>query len=443
MNPLLLATLLLPALAEDAAPTPTPETTPEPAAAPDIVAEAEVVLFEIDAHTTGVYIPDHRAPLVDVWVQVPVGQWDEGLMDSGGLEAWTNQFDDPAATLRSRADERAMQLAAGLRTGRSILYLGCLAEDLPEAKTLLGDIFANRAYDEAQFKRDAKSNEKSWELEQKDPASVRDRAVMALSFSETDPRQLEPTPYALPVRDSDTLAQLRDRMLQTPGRYVAFAGDLTIEQARDFATGLLPPADPSITWTEMPVEPLRERPDRHVVPLANTNQAYLDYFQMGPSTSDQHYPAWLVAQHVLGGHFFSRISVALRHDGGDTYSASAYSNVDNPSTPAGIVTFTRADNLDATEKKVKDTLATFHAEGITAQELDEAVRYFRGKALMRTQTPEQLLTRTMYNLGNDKPLAWHVNDPAPMAQLTLEDVNAVIREHFDPADFTMVVVVPE
>jgi len=443
MNALILTTLLLPALASDTEATPVvpAEAALEPP--PDADAPSAVQLFEIDAHTTGVYIPDHRAPLVDVWVQVPVGQWDEGLIDAGILEAWVDQTNDPEATLRTRADARAMRLAAGNKTGRSILYLGCLAEDLSEAKALLGDIFTNRTYDEAQFKREAKSNEQGWELDQKDPTTVRDRAVFELAFSETDPRQLERTPYDLPVRDSEALADLRDRMLKTPGRYVAFAGDLTLDQAQEFATGLLPAADPSLVWTETPLEPLLERPARHVVPLANTNQAYLDYFQMGPTNRDPHYPAWLLAQHVLGGHFYSRISVALRHEGGDTYSASSYANVDNSPRPAGIVTFTRADNLEATEQKVKDTLATFHAEGITAEELDEAVRYFRGKALMRTQTPEQLLTSTMYNLGNDKPIDWHVQDPAPMEQLTLDEVNAVIREHFDPADFTMVVVVPE
>lgn len=443
MNALVLTTLLLPALASE--PEATPAAAP-PAAletTPPIDAPAKVELFEIDAHTTGVYIPDHRAPLVDVWVQVPVGQWDEGLIDAGVLEAWVDQTNDPEATLRTRADARAMRLEAGIKTGRSILYLGCLAEDLPEAKTLLGDIITNRTYDEAQFKREAKSNVQGWEMGEKDPPTVRRRAVFELTFSETDPRQPDLAPYDLPVRDSEALADLRDRMLKTPGRYVAFAGDLTLDQAQEFATGLLPAADPSLAWTEMPLEPLLERPARHVVPLANTTQAYLDYFQMGPTTLDPHYPAWLLAEHVLGGHIYSRISTALRHEGGDTYSASSYANVDSSPRPAGIVTFTRADNLEATEQKVKDTLATFHADGITAEELDEAVRYFRGKALMRTQTPEQLLFNTMYNLGNDQPIDWHMEDPAPMEQLTLDEVNAVIREHFDPADFTMVVVVPE
>ena len=437
MNALLLSTLLLPALASTAAAETSTETTPNTDEVPG------VHLFEIDAHTTGVYIPDHRTPLVDIWVQVPVGHWDEGTNEAGIFEAWVDQVNDPDAALRSRADANAMELSAGVKTGRSIQYLGCLAEDLPEAKTLLKDIFTNRTYDEKQFEREAKSNEKAWELAQKDPSKVRSRTVFKLAFTDTDPRQLDLAPHTLPVRDSEALATLRDRMLQTPGRYVAFAGDLTLEQARDFAADLLPPADPSITWTETAIEPVQERPARHTVPIANTNQAYLSYFNLSPTNRDPDQPAWMVAQHVLGGHSYSRIAVALRHEDGDTYSASTYSNVDNTPKPAGITTFTRADNLDATEQKVKDTLATFHTGGITAEELDDAVRYFRGKALMRTQTPKQLLGRTMYNLGNDRPLGWHKRDPAPMEQLTVDEVNAVIRAHFDPADFTMVVVVPE
>ena len=38
-----------------------------------------VQTWEIDAHTTGVYIHDNRAPLVTAWIQVPVGRWHEGV----------------------------------------------------------------------------------------------------------------------------------------------------------------------------------------------------------------------------------------------------------------------------------------------------------------------------------------------------------------------------
>ena len=36
---------------------------------------------------------------------------------------------------------------------------------------------------------------------------------------------------------------------------------------------------------------------------------------------DPDYPAFMVASHVLGGHFYSRLNVALRHEGGETYGA--------------------------------------------------------------------------------------------------------------------------
>ena len=405
MNALLLSTLLLPALASTAAAETAPEvpteTSTETATEPSTDATTEttpntdavpgVHLFEIDAHTTGVYIPDHRTPLVDIWVQVPVGHWDEGTTEAKSSKPGSTRSTTRMPLCAAGPTPTPWALCGG--EDRSQHPVPGLPRRRPSrSQTLLKDIFTNRTYDEKQFEREAKANEKAWELEQKDPSTVRSRAVFKLAFTDTDPRQLDLAPHTLPVRDSEALATLRDRMLQTPGRYVAFAGDLTLEQARDFAADLLPPADPSITWTETALEPVQDRPARHTVPIANTNQAYLDYFTLSPTNRDPNQPAWMVAQHVLGGHSYSRIAVALRHEDGDTYSASTYSSMEATPKPAGMVTFTRADNLDATEQ-LKDTLATFHTGGITAEELDDAVRYFRGKALMRTQTPKQLDVR--------------------------------------------------
>ena len=101
MNAILLTTLLIPALASETEAT--PAVPAEASLETTTPTDAKVQLFEIDAHTTGVYIPDHRAPLVDVWVQIPVGQWDEGLIDAGVLEAWVDQTNErPPRTRQPR-----------------------------------------------------------------------------------------------------------------------------------------------------------------------------------------------------------------------------------------------------------------------------------------------------------------------------------------------------
>ena len=146
---------------------------------------------------------------------------------------------------------------------------------------------------------------------------------------------------------------------------------------------------------------------------------------------------------MLGGHFYSRLYVALRHEGGQTYGARASGSLSTSPTPFSLTTFTRAERRAETEAKLRQTLATFHAEGITQDELDEAVRNYAGSARLGLQSPGQRLSAAMANRADGQPLDLRARITAEAEALTLEQVNAFIREFYDPAKFTLITVGPK
>ncbi|MFT5680594.1 MAG: zinc protease [Myxococcota bacterium] len=413
---------------------------PPPAHVPALKAP---VIWSVDDATTAVLVEDHRAPLVELRIQLPAGSWTPWLIDNHGEEAWTHQHYDPDGTLRARADALAADLGFSVRQQRSLLSVSCLKRDLPEALTLVADILANDAFDSEELKRTDKSMGIGWESSLKDPDFRTKQAAHRLLFADGDPRRIPYEESDDIATDSAELAAARDAMLRLPGRVIGFGGDFTRAEVDALVGDILPAATAAPEGLSPVFLPLNTLPEDTIEAMDNLTQTYFAWFRAGPDWDATDYAAWRVADHVLGGHFFSRLYVALRHDGGETYGARTQGSGAAQPEVYGIGTFTRLENTATTEEKLRATLATFHADGITADELAGSVGYFSGSRLMDRQSPGQVLGEVMWDLGNARPVGWADQLNTATEALSVEQVNAAITAHFAPADFTMLKVTVE
>jgi predicted Zn-dependent peptidase len=108
-----------------------------------------------------------------------------------------------------------------------------------------------------------------------------------------------------------------------------------------------------------------------------------------------------------------------------------------------IGSFTRTDNAAAAEAKLREAVRTFHAGGITEQERAEAVGYLLGQAPFSRQSPANVLFRRMGERSLGLPQGFHDELPQRAAELTLEAINAFIREYYVPEELVMNRVAPE
>jgi zinc protease len=242
----------------------------------------------------------------------------------------------------------------------------------------------------------------------------------------------------------DRLLETRDRIIRLPGRAIGFAGDLTRAEVEELAATLLPGAGETPEQLDPPVSPVQgERAVSESLEMKNLTQDYLGFASSAPGWNDPRYPAYLVANHVLGGHFFSRLYVALRHDDGDTYGARSRPAYDLDSASVTLGTFTRADNSREIQDKLRETLATFHRDGITEEERIEAVRYLEGRLRFDQQSPFQVLGEINWETATGMDRAFEIQAVEQAAALSLDEINSVISDLFDPEDFTMVVLSEE
>jgi len=402
------------------------------------------VMWSLEDGTHVVYVEDRRVPLVELRIQLPAGDWTPWFRENGGSEAFFNTYYDLEGSLRARADALAANIGFSIKDQRSVISVSCLKRDLPEVVELLGDVIANTSYDSEELKRDQKNRQIGWKSSLKDPNFRSGQAAHALLFAEGDARRHDYEPPLDVVQDLDQLVSTRDALLRLPGRALGFGGDLSREEAEALAGQLLPPLSEALPGEMEPaILDLLDPPDTATEPMENLTQVYFSWFREGLDFDHADYAKWQVANHALAGHFYSRLYVALRHDSGETYGVRASSTGANDPRLYGLGTFTRTDNRESVEAKLRQTVETMRAEGITAEELDAAKGAKRGRLLFGQQSPGQVLDEALWELGNDREPGFDESMVEAIEALGLEEVNAFIAEFYDLAKFTMLVTVTQ
>jgi predicted Zn-dependent peptidase len=174
------------------------------------------------------------------------------------------------------------------------------------------------------------------------------------------------------------------------------------------------------------------------VRLRGLTQVRFAYGRPSLPENDPDYPAFLVADHVLGGHFYSRLHRALRHEGGETYAAYTVDLGDVVPDLYLLETFTRTANAAAAERKLREVLRRFHQGGIDEEEREDALGFLLGRPALRRQSPEQRLDRALRERRLGLPAGSDERAAERAATLSLAEINAFIARFFDPERFAMV-----
>lgn len=402
--------------------------------------------WAVDAGTGGALVEDHRVPLVTLVLSFPAGTWSPWVLRSHAVEAFEIQIRDPEGRLRRRADALAAVIGLSVGERSSQLEATFQKADLDAVMSLVREVLTNRDFEKHELAMRRRTAKISWDASVKQPEFRLQQEAARQLFAPGDPRRSpweEPPPIS---GDASVLVQARDTLIRLKGRTVGFAGDLTPAEAEEAAAGLLPAASDRIPEDLAPrLATLRAQgggPDR-VVKLPRLTQVYFNLFRDSLAWTDPDAAAFRIANHVLGGHFYSRLYVALRHEGGETYGAAATSWGDVTPNAYVLDTYTRTDNAAGTEVKLRDVLRIFHENGITEQERADAVGNLLGRKAFRRQSPEQTLYRWLGEREMGLPAGTLDALEEKATALPLDEINEFIRRWYDPALFTMVKAIPD
>jgi len=399
--------------------------------------------WSVGSGTTAILVEDHRAPLIEVRLMFPIGLWSPWAARARRLDqAFALQLLDPGGALRARADRLGAEVALTTDARMSVLSLGCRREALDSVLALARDVLANRELDRSEISRRNIEGDLAWSAAEKDPQSMLRTHVRRILFAREDPRRRPYEKREHVPGDPRLLTLVRDTLVRSPGRVIGFAGDLTREEAEAKARALLPaslaappaPSAPALA----PLLPAERRPREMSVKLARLTQVYLALASEGPALTDPEYPAFLIADHVLGGHFYSRLYNALRHGEGDTYATGTIREAEPVAGAYAAWTYSRNANAAVAESKLRAVLRVLHQRGITEEERADAVGFLRGRLAFTAQSPGQVLDRILWDRSRDLPPGYRDAMIERAATLTLDEVNAFVRRFYDPARFTLI-----
>jgi predicted Zn-dependent peptidase len=403
---------------------------------------APVRTWQVDRGTLGVLVEDHRVPTVDVRIEWPAGTWSPWVRTSGAGDGFEIQLDAPDGALRRRADALAADILLSVGGRAAVLEVSCLVADLPAVRQLVADLLRNRSFDRGELERRRDRARILFDASLKDPRFRLGQKAARLWYDTDDARRREWEGPHRGSTDRAALAAARDLLVSLPGRVVGFAGDLTLAEAQAAAAAWLPPlADEPPGGLAPDLRPLADPsgiPRAAEIALPRLTQVYLAYGRDSLPWDAADQPAFAVADHVLAGHIDSRLYVALRHEGGETYAVSSRSAGDVVPAPYLISTATRVANAAHAEAKLRAALAAFHERGITVEELRDAVGYLRGRLPFTRQSPAQVLVRWLGERRLGLPAGFRDAIAERAASLTLAEVNAFIARWYDPERFTLI-----
>ncbi|WP_424004300.1 M16 family metallopeptidase [Maribacter sp. IgM3_T14_3] len=185
-----------------------------------------------------------------------------------------------------------------------------------------------------------------------------------------------------------------------------------------------------------PYKPVKETNESLITP-DKQNAMTLGGFSINISDSHEDYAALEIASSILGGGFLnSRIADRLRQKDGVSYGAGAGfqgdGNKDDQNSQMYLYAIYAPENFDKVQLGFKEEIARFIKDGITEEELTNAINgWIQSKNVSRAKDNE-LSSLINNNIFYNRTLDFQKSIEDNVSKLTVSKVNAAIKKYIGP-----------
>ncbi|MGH9683796.1 MAG: M16 family metallopeptidase [Candidatus Acidiferrales bacterium] len=249
----------------------------------------------------------------------------------------------------------------------------------------------------------------------------------------------EGTPDTVKKLTRDDLAKFHDANYAPNQSMLAFAGDITPEEAFAAAEKYFGPWPKIELNSETPAAPasasgvhiwLIDKPD--------AVQTQIRVGKLGIRRADPDFIPLQVTNRIFGGGYNSRLNTEVRIKKGLTYGA--YSSF-TPHRFAGAFvagTFSRTDATVEATRLVVDLLTKMSTGQIAPQEIDFARDYLAGVYPIESETAEQVADRVLTVAAYGLPKDYNSTYPERIRGVTPAEVKAMAEKYFTTGDLDIV-----
>jgi zinc protease len=393
-------------------------------------------------------LEDHRVPQVSFELEIPGAGGYYDPPDRVGLASFAAAMMREGTTTRTSAQisEALETMGASLSVSGPVsstnadIFGSSLTESLPRLMELAADVILHPAFAQAEWDRYKARTKPTYTQLRTNSSFLANEMFNKVVFGSHPASRIFSTPSALDAVSAADLAEYYRTHYAPDHAIIAFAGDITLAQARDLATKYFGDWKRSGATPAKVTDPsAMGAPKVYLVNRPNSVQTTFYVGTQGLKRNDPDYPALAVANRVLGG-VMGRLFRHLREEKGYTYGIG--SNIQlSPYTSAWLSsTSVRTEVTEPALRDLMAEIAEMRDKPVPEKELADSKRALVATFALSLESPQQLLQYSLDKWELGLPENYWDMYPARISAVTAAQAQAAAKKYWDPSRMQIVAV---
>ncbi|NNF19767.1 MAG: insulinase family protein, partial [Flavobacteriaceae bacterium] len=358
------------------------------------------------------------------------------MLNKGTTNMTRQEIEDELSRLKSSVNLYA-------RNGNTYASIESTEENLQEVVKLMIDMIKNPAFEPSELEKIKTERLANLENNKTEPQFLASQRLGEINntFPKGHPNYtmtIEEQEAAIKAVTVEDIRKFHDEFYGLGKSILVSIGDQDVDQLKSMMQEAFTGFESDHPYSEIknpfqankPVHEDIQTPDKQ-------NAMTLGGQSINISEYHEDYAALTIASTILGGGFLnSRIADRLRQKDGVSYGAGAGFQADSDKDDSNSRMFIYAiyapANYDKVQLGFKEEIARFIADGITEEELKDAINgWVQGRTVSRAKDNE-LASLVNNNIYYDRDMEFHKSIEDKVTSLTVEEVNAAIKKYIKP-----------
>jgi zinc protease len=318
--------------------------------------------------------------------------------------------------------------------------LDVVKKDLPAGLDLMSDVVLHPAFRSDELERQRQQLLSGLTVQYSDPDYLASATFSRMIYGSSPygwPE--EGTPETVKKLDPETLRKFHDANYAPNQSLLAFAGDITPDEAFAAAekyfgawpklevAAAVPPAPEGSAGMHIL---LIDKPD--------ATQTQIRAGKLGVRRGDPDYIPVVVMNRIFGGGYNSRLNTEVRVKKGLTYGAFSSFNPHRSAGSFSVSTFTRTQATVEAAKLVVDLIAQMSTGEVTPKEMDFARDYLAGAYPIQSETAEQVANRVLTVAAYDLSADYNSTYPDKVRSVSSAQVRDMAQRYLSAKNLDLV-----
>ena len=399
---------------------------PKPGPTP-VVNIASPKIFQLSNGLTVMVVEDNKLPKVNASLLIQLSPYYEGAL-TGIRDVIAEQFNKGTAnSSKEEFNKKIDFLGASLSFSSKGASAGSLSKYFPEVLGLMADAIINPKFSKEEIQNSKNRMLESLKSEEKDTSLILDRVSNALQYGKNTSRGQFVTAESVNKIQLSDVQDLYEKYYTPDQSYLVIVGDVKYEQVKT----LVEKSFNSWKKTNFVVKALEPtsnvmETEINIVDVPTTVQSVItvNNFITLKKNDLNYFPA-IIANHILGGGFSSRLNMNLREKNGFTYGAGSNLNVDKYFP---IFSAQASVRNVVTDKAVKEVMNELKAiDTVTPEELESTKALLKGDFMRSLENPKTIAILALEQKLMDLPSDFYTNYLKSIDKVTTADVSNAVK----------------